>query len=283
MVVCEMTASGELNNSACKSLRRLESEAIPLCVVQLSGCKPDLMARAARIAVDAGADMVDINMGCPAKKVTGGYAGAALMRDPALALCLIKAVVQAIDVPVTLKMRLGWDEASLNAPQLARQAQEAGIKMLTVHGRTRAQLYAGRADWHAVRHVRNAVSIPLVVNGDITTQQEARHALQASGADAVMIGRGGYGMPWLAGSRPPQDILSYILRHYEAMLAHYGSSQGIRHARKHLDWYLQKHCRGFYAADERKAVMTGTDLAAVKTLLETIFNRFRYGQGEAAG
>lgn len=286
MTVSEMVASNALNHGRAESLRRLESDGIPLCVVQLAGCRPQWMAEAARIAVDAGAGMIDINMGCPAKKVIGGYSGSALMRDPALAISLVEAVVQAVTVPVTLKMRLGWDETCLNASELARRAQDAGVKMITVHGRTRMQLYSGKADWHAVRAVREHISVPFVINGDIATREDALRAMKISDADAVMTGRASYGQPWLAGeiagNRPPKQILDYVLAHYEAMLAHYGAANGMRHARKHLDWYLQRHCRGLYSADERTAIMTGTIPSEVRNRLGEIFARRVHGQDRAA-
>jgi len=277
MVVSEMVTSGELGNGHQASLRRLKHEGAGLCVVQLAGCRADWMAQAARIAVDEGADIVDINMGCPAKKVTGGLSGAALMRDLPHALSLIAAVVEAVPVPVTLKMRLGWDDTLCNAPALARHAEQAGVKMITVHGRTRMQLYTGRADWQAVYAVRDAISVPLVVNGDIETREDALRAMEVSGADAVMIGRAGYGRPWaageIAGYAPPRDLPAYILGHYEAMLEHYGEHTGMRHARKHLDWYLQRHRAGRYTMEERAALMTATDSGGVKARLEEIFAR----------
>ncbi|AQS41760.1 MAG: tRNA-dihydrouridine synthase [Candidatus Tokpelaia hoelldobleri] len=277
MVVSEMVASGELGNGHKASLRRLKHEATGPCVVQLAGCRADWMAQAARIAVDEGADVVDINMGCPAKKVIGGLSGAALMRDVPHALSLIEAVVKAVPVPVTLKMRLGWDETMQNAPALAWQAEQAGVKMITVHGRTRMQLYTGKADWQAVRAVREAISVPLVVNGDIKSREDAVRAMDISGADAVMIGRASYGRPWaageIAGHALPCDLSAYILAHYEAMLEYYGEHTGMRHARKHLDWYLQRHCAGRYTAEERTALVTATDIPVVKALLEKIFAR----------
>jgi nifR3 family TIM-barrel protein len=256
LVVSEMVASGELakgrRNSALRIRRpAMDQKTRPLHVVQLAGREAAFMAEGARIAAGEGADIIDINMGCPAKKVTGGYCGSALMRDPDHALSLVEAVVAAVPVPVTVKMRLGWDHDCLNAPEIARRAEDAGVAMVTVHGRTRNQLYNGRADWRAIRSVREAVSIPLVANGDAATVEDAAEMLEQSGADAVMVGRGHYGQPWLAGSIAaqaggrqgdmPNDICAYVIAHYEDMLMFYGIEQGLRHARKHLGWYLDRH------------------------------------------
>ncbi|MFL6948263.1 MAG: tRNA dihydrouridine synthase, partial [Xanthobacteraceae bacterium] len=199
LVISEMTASSALVEGKREARLRAEGQGAGIHVVQLAGCEAKWMAEGARIAEANGAAIIDINMGCPAKRVTTGYAGSALMRDLDHALALIEATVAAVAVPVTLKMRLGWDDRSLNAPELARRAEAAGVQMITVHGRTRCQFYKGAADWGAVRAVRNAVSVPLVVNGDITSFEKAVQALEMSGADAVMIGRGAQGQPWLPG------------------------------------------------------------------------------------
>ena len=255
MVVSEMVASGELARGRDDSLLRTRPAGGNLHVVQLAGREARWMAEGARIAVAEGADIVDINMGCPAKKVTGGYSGSALMRDLDHALSLIEAVVEAVEVPVTLKTRLGWDDTALNAPILAKRAQEAGIAMITIHGRTRCQFYTGKADWHAIRRVREAVSIPVVANGDISSEADIREALAASGADALMIGRANCGAPWTSGEiasvaagektlqKPgtAEDLADYVIAHYEDMLSFYGRKSGLRQARKHLGWYLDRH------------------------------------------
>jgi len=230
------------------------------------------MAEAARIAEANGADVVDINMGCPAKKVIGGYSGSALMREPDHALSLIEATVNAVKVPVTLKMRLGWDENSVNAPEIAARAENAGIQLVTVHGRTRMQFYEGRADWDAIAAVRAAISIPLIANGDVATVDDANEILSRSGADAVMVGRACQGRPWLAGvlAGGPEPHLSEIaaiaVEHYEMMLSHYGVDVGVRHARKHLGWYLERYAPDL--APARKAeIMTARDAGFVAKAL----------------
>ncbi|EFG38045.1 tRNA-dihydrouridine synthase B [Brucella sp. NVSL 07-0026] len=262
MVVSEMVASAELCNRHRESLLRLSGEGLGTHVVQLAGREARWMGEAAKIAEGEGADIIDINMGCPAKKVTGGYSGSALMRNLDHAMTLVEATVAAVKVPVTLKMRLGWDENSINAPELARRAEDAGIAMVTVHGRTRCQFYEGTADWDAIHAVRDAVRIPLVANGDVSSRADAEEILRHSGADAVMVGRASYGQPWLAGAiagsdfapRDANGILDYIIRHYEDMLDHYGSKIGIRHARKHLGWYMDRHAgRAFTPATRRNS------------------------------
>lgn len=252
LVVSEMTASDDLVSGKPMSRLRCEASGIGPHVVQLAGCEVRWMAEGARIAEAAGADIIDINMGCPARHVTGGQSGSALMRDLDHALKLIEATVGAVKAPVTLKMRLGWDERSLNAPELAKSAETAGVQLITVHGRTRCQFYKGRADWRAVRAVKEAIQIPLVVNGDITTFDEAVSAIEASGADAVMIGRGAQGQPWLpgqigrrlqggAGEAAPSlsEQFHHIRALYDEVCRHYGLRVGLRHARKHLGWALE--------------------------------------------
>lgn len=257
LVVSEMVASDaviEDTRRQMKERRKLIADHVaeaPLAI-QLAGCDPALMAEAARLAEAGGARLIDINFGCPAKKVVNQYAGSALMADEATAGRILEAVVAAVSVPVTLKMRLGWRRDQRNAPAIARLAAAAGIRLLTVHGRTRDQGYGGEADWAAVRAVREAADLPLLVNGDITTLQGAQRALAQSGADGVMIGRGACGRPWflaqvaatLTGGEvpadpPPAQQLALVCEHYEGLLSHYGQRLGATLARKHLGWYLQ--------------------------------------------
>ena len=281
LVVSEMIASREYCQAHAESAKRASAHdgQGPL-MLQLAGREAYWMGEAARLAEAGGADIIDINMGCPAKKVTGGLSGSALMRDLDHALTLIEATVQAVNVPVTLKMRLGWDESSINAPELARRAEDAGVQMITVHGRTRSQFYEGRADWHAVAAVKDTISVPLVVNGDIADADDARAALAASGADAGMVGRAACGRPWLAGETAgqgsdvpaPRDIAAYVHAHYEAMLAHYGVEIGVRHARKHLGWYIDVHAAHVPDCAARKgAILRDRDPDQVKRLLSGLF------------
>ncbi len=294
LVVSEMTASDDLVNGRPMSRLRCEATGIGPHVVQLAGCETGWMAEGARIAEAAGAEIIDINMGCPARHVTGGQSGSALMRDLDHALRLIEATIAAVKVPVTLKMRLGWDERSLNAPELARRAEAAGVQMISVHGRTRCQFYKGDADWGAVRAVKDAIRIPLVVNGDITSFEKAVSALEESGADAVMVGRGAQGQPWLPGqigrrletgiveaSPSLAEQLNYIRSLYDEVCSHYGLRIGLRHARKHLGWALEvaARCSRAPAAtlkNWRERILTSEDPAGVNRSLQDAFDDFAW-------
>ncbi|PST24610.1 tRNA dihydrouridine synthase DusB [Mesorhizobium plurifarium] len=269
-VVTEMVASRELVGNASESWARLKNSGIEPHVVQLAGREAHWMAEAARIVEANGADIIDINMGCPAKKVTGGYSGSALMRNPDHALSLIEATVKAATVPVTLKMRLGWDENSINAPLIARRAEDAGVKAITIHGRTRMQFYNGKADWDAIRAVREVVSVPLIANGDVDSVADVQEILRRSGADAVMVGRSCQGRPWhagvLAGAAAHPDasgIAQIFAEHYEMMLEFYGVEVGLRTARKHAGWYLDRFAPEL-PASEKAAFLTSTDTDFVR-------------------
>lgn len=284
LLISEMIASRAMIMQTSTSMQKCQKDSLDsLTSVQLAGCDPDIMAQAAKLNEDLGADIIDINFGCPVKKVVNGFAGSALMKDEDLATKIMDAVVKAVKIPVTMKMRMGWNSQNLNAPILAKRAEDVGIKMLTIHGRTRCQMYNGNANWEFIKNVKDMVKIPVIANGDIKNSQDAKKALKLSGANGVMIGRACYGKPWLIEqiNRELQDDYSFkepnniekkkiILDHFYDMIDHYGDNIAINLAKKHLGWY-SNGMNG--AANYRANINKSKDKSEILDLIEDFFNK----------
>ncbi|CAO4844111.1 MAG: tRNA-dihydrouridine synthase B [Holosporales bacterium] len=282
LVTSEMIASEAAVRQTRRTLKMIEKSPLEKpCAVQLAGCSPEVMAEAAKLNEELGAEIIDINMGCPVKKVVNGYAGSALMKDICLARKIIESVVKSVNVPVTLKMRTGWDEQHKNAPELAKIAEDSGIKMITVHGRTRSQMYNGRSDWRFIASVKEKISIPLIGNGDVVTEEDAAELIHQSGADGVMIGRGSFGRPWFlnqvahflkTGKKIPtpemDEIHKLMKEHFEELLTHYGIESGVKIARKHIGWYS----KGLFNSTQFRVSVNETDCPnKMRDLIDSFF------------